>query len=214
MNVLPFGLTPLPGPAFFRLPSSFPSSVAYWLFETHWLYAAGLVLIAVAFGWRGMITHNIKIQWTSLGILLLTAAWILVAWLVVTPRERLIRANEGVVAAATHHNVAGIMHFLAPEAGLGNLSRPQIKELITERVQEADLTSNDIRYLGIQMRGRSAIVRLNVLSYSGEYGTPLLTSWRLSWRDHQRPGNWQITHIRLLQLNHHSVPRGELIPHP
>ncbi len=214
MNVIPYGPNPLPEPAFFRLSASFPSSPAYWLFETHWLYAAGLILLALAIGWRGMITHNRKMQWTGLGILLLTATWLLAAWLVVTPRERLIRANEAVVAAATHHNVAGIMYFLAPEARLGNLSRPQIKELITERVQEADLTSNDIRYLGIQMRGRSAIVRLNVLSYSGEYGTPLLTSWRLSWRDHQRPGNWQITHIRLLQLNHHSVPRGELIPHP
>lgn len=177
MNVIPYGPNPLPEPAFFRLSASFPSSPAYWLFETHWLYAAGLILLALAIGWRGMITHKRKMQWTGLGILLLTAAWLLAAWLVVTPRERLIRANEGVVAAATHHNVAGIMHFLAPEAVLGNLSRPQIKELITERVQEADLTSNDIRYLGIQMRGRSAIVRLNVLSYSGEYGTPLLTSW-------------------------------------
>ncbi len=214
MNVLPYGLTPLPGPAFFRLPSSFPSSVAYWLFETHWLYAAGLVLIAVAFGWRGMITHNIKIQWTSLGILLLTAAWILVAWLVVTPRERLIHANQAIVAAATHRNVAGMMRYIAPQAMFGTLNRPQIEALITDRLRQANLSSNDIRYLGIQRRGRYAHVRLNVLSYSHEYGTPVLTYWRLSWRDHKKPGNWQITHIRLLQINHHSVSSNELIPRP
>ena len=214
MDVIAYCLNPLPGPAFFRLPSSFPSAVAYWLFQTHWLYAAGLILLAFAIGWRGMTTHNSKMRWSGLGILLLTAAWLLAAWLVMTPRERLIRANEAIVAAATHHNVAGIVRFLAPRASFGNLGRPQIKALITERIHEADLTSNDIRYLGIHLQGRYARVRLNVLSYSGKYGTPLLTYWRLSWRDHKRPGNWQITHIRLLQLNHHSVPRGELIPHP
>ncbi len=214
MNVIRYCPTPLPGPAFFRLPSSFPSSPAYWLFETHWLYAAGLVLMAVAIGWRGMITHNIKMQWTGLGILPLTAVWLLAAWLVVTPRERLITANEAIVAAATHRNVAGMMRYIAPEAMFGPLNRPEIGHLITRRLQEADLTSNDIRYLGIHLQGRSAIVRLNVLSYIREYGTPVLTYWRLSWRDHKRPGNWQITHIRLLQINHHSVSSHELIPRP
>lgn len=204
--------SPLGMPALVRLPSSFPSSLAYWLFEMHWLYQAGLALMAVALGWRGMVTHNTMMRRTGLGVLLLTALWIASAWLVVTPRERLIQANRAIVAAATHDDVPAIMRAIALQAMFGNLNRREIGHLLTQNLRRADFSSNDIRRLSVHLRGRYATVYLNVLSFTRHYDGPMLTYWRLSWHDQKKPANWQITHIRLLQVNHHAVPPGGWIP--
>ncbi len=196
--------------AVIRLPASV-NSWAAGLFENHWFLWATLLLVAAALAWRGWDQANRR--WLGAGAIIaaLTALWFLIAALVVTPRERLIAANQAVVRAAANDNPAGILHFLAPTAVVGTWPRNRAGPEISIRLDAAHISSNFIRTLRVRIHGRRARVLLVVWTQTRDMG-PFVTAWRILWRDHPRPGNWRIVQLDLLSVNSHALPPGASIP--
>ena len=193
-----------------RLPSSYSSSIAA-IFESHWFIWTALLGVAGACIWRGLRDGHRRLMQVGAVVGGITIFWILLAWLVITPRERLITANQAVVRAAAHDDVAGIVHFLSPQAVVGTWPRSRVAAEVQIRLNAARISGNFIRMLKVRLHGKRARVRLVVWTQTRDWG-PFITAWQLLWQDHARPGDWRIVRVSLLSVNSHPLSPGESIP--
>ncbi len=198
------------GIALIRFPAGMPTFLTP-IFETHWLLWLTLLGVSAALGWRGMTQPNRRLRLAGSIVFALSILWMFSAWAVVTPRERLRNAVTSIVRAATRNDVARMVHFVAPHTLFDGWNRRQMKQQLRLRLAAAHITRNLIRLLKIRMEGRVAQIQLVVWTQTRNMG-PLTTAWRLSWRDHSRPGNWRIVRVRLLRLNGQRLPRGTVLP--
>ncbi len=179
-----------------RLPESFPRALGDWLFLAHPLVYIALAVVAIAFVWRWWHTRHTRFLIAGGGIIAATLIWALMAWLVVTPGERLRGDLQQILSDAAHQDVVGIEQFLAPDVVFNNQDRADIISELNYRLSQVRITANYLRSIHMRRRGRSAQTNIVVLSIARDYG-PLVTRWRLIWRDHARPGHWQITQMQL-----------------
>ncbi|HTV48805.1 MAG TPA: hypothetical protein VMG59_10225 [Phycisphaerae bacterium] len=198
--------------AAFRLPSSFPTSLAGPLFENHWFVWLALGCIAAALFWSGLNTRRQVFIRVGGGILFITVAWMTMALLVDTPRERLLNANKAVVSAAGHSDLSGVMAYLSPDVTLGNWDRNQIEQQLQQRFAQAHITGNFIRVLDTSYSGGgAATTHLVIWTQTSDYG-PFTTEWRLQWQDQPAAGSWLIVHAELLSVNDQPVGPNSDIP--
>ncbi len=200
-------------PALIRLSTGFPNAPGRILFENHWAIWAALLLVALAALWRGINTQRAMVRNTGLAVLAVTAIWVITAWLVVTPYERLVNANDAIVNAAAHDQVPKIMHYISRRATFGSWNYDQIQSGLSQRLKSAHISGNIIRSMTVRIRGDQAITQLVIWTSTRDYG-PVITSWRFIWQDHPRPGNWRIMEVDLLSLNGHRAGPGAVIPMP
>ncbi len=175
---------------FFWLAVALPGMAALWI-----CYSRGRRLVARA-GWL---------------ILLLLAVWIAVAQVVVTPRERLEDRQNLLARAAAESNIHDLMLLLAPNVQFGPWNRQEMKTELASRLAAAHITGNFIRSSTNEIHGREAVTLIAVWTQTRDFG-PILSRWRLTWQDEPRPENWRVVGLRLLQLNHHHMPPGSVIP--
>ena len=199
--------------ALIRLSTEFPTAPGRILFENHWAIWAAMFLVGVAAVWRGINTQRAMARNIGLTVLALTVIWIVTAWLVVTPYERLVNANDAIISAAAQDNVPTIMHYVATSATFGHWNYAQIQSGLTQRLKSAHITGNIIRSMTVRIRADQAVTKLVIWTSTRDYG-PVITSWRLIWQDHPRPGNWRIMEVDLLSLNGHRARPDAVIPMP
>ena len=195
---------------FIRLPGNCPKFI--WpIFEFQPFYWLALSLLAAGALWFGLHRaqrRSMRIGWMLLAILIV---WIGVAWLVVTPRERLAARQNLVVRAAAKDHINTIMKIIAPGTFFGPWNHHEIRTQLSQRLAAAHITGNFIRFYRSDIRDRQAITRITVWTQTRDFG-PVLSTWQFDWQDRSRPHNWRIIGIRLLSINHHNVPPGGVIP--
>ncbi len=199
--------------ALIRLDVGFPTALGRMLFENHWAIWAAMLLIGAAGLWRGINTQRAAVRNFGSIFMAVTLLWILVAWAVVTPHERLVNANNAIVGAAARADVPAIMNYVSRRAIFGRWNYAQIQSGLTVRLESAHITDNIVRSISVQIRGNQAITRLIVWTTTRDYG-PVVTSWRFVWQDHHRPRNWRIMEVDLLAINGHRTQPDAVIPMP
>ncbi len=187
-----------------RLPESFPRTLGDWLFLSHPLAYLALAVVAIAFIWRWWHTRHTRLLIAGGGIIAATLIWALMAWLVVTPGERLRGDLQQILSDAAHQDVVGIEQFLAPDVVFNDQDRASIISELNYRLSQVRITANYLRSIHMRRRGRSAQTNIVVLSIARDYG-PFITRWRLIWRDHARPGHWQITQMQLQGMSNSQI---------
>jgi len=197
-----------------RLSEAFPQTLGAWLFHLHPLALLAMAVIAIALLWRWQQTRNAKYLLSGGSIIAVGLVWLIMAWMVVTPGERLRAALENILTAASHQDVMKIEGYIAPDAVLGDWDRYRIVSELNYRLAQVRLSANYLRSFHMRRRGRRAQTNITVLSIARDYG-PFVTRWRLIWQDHPRPGNWQITQLQLQSIGSSEVsPRAPLGPSP
>ena len=199
--------------AYIRLGTGFPKSVSAIIFENHWAVWAAMLLLAFAAVWRGINTRQAITRNIGGVILAVTVIWILIAALVVTPYERLVYANDAIISAAAHDDVPAIMRYVSRRATFGQWKYAQIQSGLADRLKAAHITGNIIRSMTVRMQADQAVTHMVVWTSTRDYG-PVITSWRLIWQDHPRPGNWRIREVDLLAINGRRRPPDAVIPMP
>lgn len=179
-----------------RAPSFIPSFIA----ESHWAYWACLGAVGIFLLWRGRQRADrmsLQIGGALLGI---TALWIVLDSLLVTPDERLYQAHQELAQAATSQDVPRILSFFEPGTRipvLGKVDVSTASEAIEGRLKAFGIKSNTIQNLDIQRTGTSAITQLRILTTS-DFGL-VPTSWRFEWMD-VAGADWRIVGIDLLRV--------------
>ena len=179
-----------------RLSESFPRTLGDWLFHAHPLVYLALAVVAIAFIWRWTRIRHTRLLVAGVGIITATIIWAIMARLVVTPGERLRGDIQQILADAAHQDVTGIEKFLAPDVVFNGQDRDSIISELNYRLSRVRITSNYLRSLHMRRQGRSAQTNIVVVSTARNYG-PFITRWRLIWKDHPRPGYWQITQMQV-----------------
>lgn len=199
--------------ALIRLGRGFPSGLGNALFENHWGIWAALLLVGAAGIWHGLHTRNAKVRNAGVGILVMLLLWIIIAGMVVTPFERLVNANHAIIDAAARDDVPMVMKYVSKRAVFGQWRNGAIQPALAERLAAVHITDNMIRSMSVHIMGNQATVRFVIWTSTRNFG-PVVTSWRLIWRDHRRPGNWRIVEADLLRVNGHRMGPDAFIPPP
>ncbi len=193
-----------------RLPEDWPH--LFWpLFEFKPFFWLAVALPAIAAIWVGQKRSDARATRSGLALLCLLIAWIGISFLVATPRERLLSRQAELVRAAGHDHIKIVMNILSADVLFGSLNRAAIESELNSRLAEAHITGSYIRSATAFIHGRRAVTDIAVWTQTQDFG-PVISNWQLSWRDHRRPGNWQVTHITLLRINNHKMPPGATIP--
>ena len=194
LRVLGFGV---------RAPAYVPDGLAGFLFEAQWWYWVLAIAAGVALFFAGRNRANRGMVMTGS---------VLIAWLVVTPAERLRREHEELAAAATRGDVAGIVSHLAPDfqcAALGVTKLPEANEVISADLKKYGIRTNRIRNYKSDISGPTAYTQLTLLTES-DFG-PVITRWGLSWDD-LAGDDWKIKVAELKGVGDSAMPEGQRIP--
>lgn len=201
------------GLALIRLGTGFPTGLGRILFQNHWAIWAAMALVGVAGAWRGINAQSSRLRNLGAGLLAMTVLWAFVAWMVVTPYERLVHATTTIISAAAHDDIPTIMRYVSKRAIFGRWNYAHIQTGLAVRLKSAHVTDNILRSMTVRMRGNQAVTQLVIWTTTRDYG-PIVTSWRLIWQDHHRPGNWRVMEVDLLAINDHRMGPDAVIPIP
>lgn len=206
-------MTPLPILAALRSPAFLPDSLASLLFENHWSYWIVALLAAAVLFYISNARQNARLRNISLALAALTGLWALLAFLILTPAERLYNAHTGLADAAKNGDVDRIVSYLAPNFQASVLDIPSIdvaREEISARLNTFGIQGSTIRYYKYTLHGHTAFTQFNILTQTSTAG-PILTSWNLSWDD--LPGeDWRIRNAELTKIGDQDVSPGTIIP--
>jgi len=148
-----------------------------------------------------------------MGVGIATIAWMLLAFTIDTPAERLYRAHTDLATAAKNGDVDRIVSYLEPNfqaAVLGVDKAGAAKEEIGTRLKTYGVKGSTIRSYKSTIAGPAAFTQMNVLTQTDIAG-PVLTSWQLSWDD--VPGeDWRIRDVELVKIGDEAVGQGTVLP--
>ncbi len=197
-----------------RLSEAFPQALGDWLFHIHPMVLLVMVVVAIALLWRWQQTRNARLFMGGGSIVVAGILWVSIAWMVVTPGERLQSDIQNILNAATHQDTVKIAQYLSPNAVLDGWDKTQIVSELNYRLSHMRLTANYLRSMHMRRQGRHAQTNIVVLSIARNYG-PFITRWRLIWQDHARPRSWQMTQLQLQSINNSNTsPEEPLGPSP
>jgi hypothetical protein len=186
-----------------RSPQFLPEAVMRLLFETqvwYWAFGIGVGLVLVGAGGSRASKAMVK---SGIATVAITVLWVLLAWLVVTPAERLY-AVHAELAAATKEGGKGVERlfshlasdFECQQLGVRNLS--EAKSLIAARLEPLHVKSNYVRAYRSDVSGETARTLVTFLTESDMGLTK--TSWELRWQD--VPGSdWKMRSAELKTVN-------------
>lgn len=181
-----------------------PSVIPEYLAEAQWIYWGCMAAISVFLLWHGRQRAD-KFSFRFGGALLvITALWVALATVFVTPNERLYQAHKALAQAAANHDASAMINFFEPGTRIPILGKVDISsagEQIAERLKTFGVKGSMIQNLQIQRTGTSAITQLRILTES-DFGF-VKTSWRLEWIDIPSQ-NWRIVGIDLLSVGDQS----------
>jgi len=186
-----------------RISSTVPEGVAGLLFETHWAYWIPLILAGVALAGFVRVGSQKLARQVGAVMVMIGVLWMVLAFLVVTPGERLWTAHEQILAAAQGRDAKGIVDLLAPDFHFGSLDRAEMAKGLGTTLGFFRPRSNTVRYFEATVNGLTAESRINVLTTldgtGGMPGGPYLTKWQLEWVDlpgEGPQGGWHLSEIQ------------------
>jgi hypothetical protein len=196
-----------------RSPPFLPRPLTAFLFENHYLWwlavlALGIVLILLA---RSRSNRQLlrSGQFTlALGIL-----WILAAFLITTPAERLYNAHLALADATAKADVDRILSYFAPNfvahAGpvqiLDSTSSPQAKNDIAAAIKLYGIKETYIRSYNFTLTSpTSATTNVTALTLAEQ---TLLTTWQVTWDD-LPDQDWRIAQADLTKIGDQTIEPG------
>ncbi len=194
----------------FRAPLFLPDGISSALFASHWAIWGILAIAGGGCIWKGFSSGTRIPLKAGAAMLLITALWVLVAWAVATPRERLADAHASLLRAAETSDPDAVLRYLDDSCTVGQLNKQALRAQLQQWFNTLKIQRNILRYLEIRLNVPMATTYMNVLTTTGD-DQPILTKWQLAWRDDPQSG-WLITHAQLLSVNDQSVPPGSMIP--
>ncbi|MCL2639285.1 MAG: hypothetical protein FWD53_00415 [Phycisphaerales bacterium] len=171
------------------------------LFEAqpwYWSFGLGAAVILFVAGRNRSSKTLIK---SGLTIATITLLWMLLAWIVVTPAERLYAVHRQLAVIAKEGNVEKLFSHLSenfelPQLGIKNLA--EAKAIVSVTVNNARVKNNHVRAYQSTIYGNTARTHVTFLTESDTGMTK--TSWELQWQD--IPGaDWKIRIADLKMLN-------------
>lgn len=196
-----------------RAPRFLPESVNMVLFETQWLYWIAAVALAAILFHLGRLRQNRQLMRAGASLAVIWALWILSAYLLVTPRERLYQAHQTLAQAAQDNDVEKILSYFGADFQCSALAievPADAKEQIARRLKSYGIKSNTITSYRSDISGLSATTRLTLITQSSEVG-PVKTTWEITWGDLPR-ADWRIERADLLLIGESPVSGGPALP--
>jgi hypothetical protein len=203
-------LTPLAG---IRSPAGLPESVSSTLFETHFLVWGICIIVAFILTRMGARRRQRSLAKAGFIIMMTTMLWMIAAYAVDTPAERLSAAHQRLLTAAQNKDIAGIKALLVPTFRFGPLDRDELASAVDASLKTFTIKSNVIRKYSSAVNDTHAGSEINVLStLDGSAAGTYLTKWELEWEDNAEDG-WRLGRIVKWYLNDHEMPASEGFPH-
>ena len=200
-----------------RSPAFLPDSVAEFLFATNVIYWIALAAVALAAVYVGRSRAQIGIFRTGLVLLAATAVWILSAYLIDTPRERLDAAHRAILHAAETKDAAAVVALLAPDFRSEplNITRPETRQAVIAVILNVyHIRSNTITALKMELFPGGA--RSDIVVFTELEDLPMTkTRWQLEWID-DPASDWRLRSADLQAINDQPMPDFKIpvnLPH-
>jgi len=168
----------------------------YWAFG----FGAGVILFVAG---RNRVSK--PLMRSGFAIAAITLLWMLAAWLVVTPAERLYAVHRELAAAAKEGDIERLFshlenNFECPQLGVKSFA--EAKAYIPTAMTQFHVKNNHVRAYQSTISGDTARVQVTFLTESDTGLTK--TSWELQWQD--VPGSdWKLCVADLKTVNDSSV---------
>ncbi len=189
-----------------RSPGWISQGLGGFLFENQWLYwfmALGIGAVCWEMGRR---RADSRLRNVGFGIGVAAVIWGLMAFGVVTPRERLHAAHVGMAQAAKEGDVGKIVGYLKEpfrSSFLGLDGNGGAREAIERELRTYGVKETLITFYESDIEGRGATTHVTLLTET-EVAGPVKTSWILNWED--VPGeDWKIEEADLVKVGEESI---------
>lgn len=171
-----------------------PPLLPQLFFENPWPIVVGLVLAWAVMRIAGRRAEHKKVMLASWAVLAVAAAVIVVASMVQTPREKLVRAMEQLIVAVEQGDVQ-TFHALVPEdAKATYYGVPFTRRMIDSQLDEANL--EDLTLISQEQAmapNGQAVVYMRIRATGGG-GFLSISDWAIVWE--LRDGQWQAIDFR------------------
>ena len=173
-----------------RAPAFLPQT----LFETHWLWWISAFIVAVAVLLFARARADRRLMPLGTALLALSVLWVLAAYFLDTPAERLHKVHLALAQAASTGDVDTIVSYLAPDV---TISAEDVKmeaadkQTITDALKKYGVKeSTIISYTSTMESDNTARTKIQVITKMDLGNIP--TGWKLEWTDIPAK-DWQIT---------------------
>jgi hypothetical protein len=189
-----------------RSPGWISEGIGGFLFESQWLYWFMTLGIGAACWEMGRRRADARLRSTGFGIVALVVVWVMMAFVVVTPKERLYAAHVGMARAAKEGDVGKIVGYLREpfrSSFLGVEGNGGAREAIERELRANGVKGTLITFYESDIEGKGATTHVTLLTET-EVAGPVKTSWILSWDD--VPGeDWKIGEADLVRVGDENV---------
>lgn len=199
-----------------------PSPPVWWshlLFEKPMALVVTWVLVGVILLWHGNRRLNRRIMLAGGGLFLLAGLMVMMAWLVVTPREQLIARTESLIVSTSPLQLGVFRSHFAEDATLSGpggavwLSLDQVYPRLEGAMRRYNIGDN--APTGIEAQAISTFLGVSefeVRSLLGsEYGDrPVRTRWLAQWRWNDQAKQWQIADMQWASMENATPSLGML----
>ncbi len=149
----------------------------------------------------------------GLGCVALLAVWMLAAYLIDTPRERLYRAHVGLAQAARDADADRILSYFSPDfnsPALGVTHAQIAREEIGSRLKNYGIKGSTITFYRSDIAGKTAFTTVTLVTQTDAAGL-VRTTWNLSWDD-VAGADWKVREADLIKLGDEAVSTDRLLP--
>jgi hypothetical protein len=180
-----------------------------FIFAMAWAYFAVMAGLGALMVYVGRVRLQSKMAVRiGAGVLVAVAVWAVLAWVVVTPRERLEARHRELLSALEAKNVDGVMGVLGEEfraSALSIDSAAEVRPAVAGAMGIYPVHGARITAMKVSMDGDHASTQVTILA-DFENLPPTKTAWRFEWID-AAGGDWRLYEARLLSVN--DSPAGD-----
>ncbi len=197
--------------AVIRAPLFLPESINSLLFENHFLAWIACIIAGFVLTKLGTSRRQRRLMHMGFSVVMVTMLWMLAAYVVDTPAERLDQAHRRILAAAQRKDIAAIKAELADSFQFGPFDRAGLLQTVDASLKTFNIKSNIITSYDSQINNDKAASDLTVFSeLDGASAGNCKTRWHLVWHDYGK--DWQLLRIENWSLNDQPMPAGGGFP--
>lgn len=201
-------------PLALRSPAFLPNGVAAFLFENHFAWWLGAGVLGAVLIYLARARGKGNLMRAGQMLLGLTLLWILAAFAIDSPGERLYWAHTALATAVEKADIEQILshfepNFTAPNLHIDGDTLTAARNEIGARLKEYGIRESKITtFASTVYANHTADSRFTVLTVS-EAGL-IKSTWRLFWDD-ETGSDWKIDNAILEKLGDTNIPTGEVI---
>jgi ketosteroid isomerase-like protein len=185
-----------------------PSVWQYYLLESPWLIAVGLVAIGAVLRLIARQQGRTRLAATWWVALAAAAAVVMLSRVVETPREQIMRHTRHLISLTEPIDADAVVSYLMPDAmivgpgGESWMDVDQMRDVLETVAKRFPIDSQAIRRLDAENRGGEGLVLLDLrttLSTGMGAQMPVPTRWLVTWR-RSADGDWLVHRIKWLEM--------------